>query len=224
MLGNGERRAGDRQPAARAHLLDRRITFRHRLFEIRRRRQQRAEDSAAARLRRPMRDRDHAAAMGDDDDRPVDRLGLPLDRLDLGCAVEIGAAHRRDRPHARQPRSEQRLPVRGDMVPQARHDQYGRRPSSVRLLRRPAAPPAALAVRREAVAGQRFVGVVVELADAIDPARLLAVAISRPNSREIRTSCSICCDASSSCRCGPASRYCLRCRSGHADPWRSPSC
>src|SRR5215475_994529 len=51
---------------------------------------------------------------------------------------------------------------------------------------------ALFAVRREAVLGQRLVGALVELADPANLARFRAVAISRPNSREMRTICSIC--------------------------------
>ena len=66
--------ARHRQPAARAQRIHCRVAGRHRRFEIRRRREERTCDRAAMPLG-PVRHRDHPAAVGDEDHRPVEARG-----------------------------------------------------------------------------------------------------------------------------------------------------
>ena len=119
-----QRPARQRQPAAIAQRVQRRIAGGQWRLEVGRRRQQGAEYRSRA-VRRPMRRHDRAGAVRDDDHGAVDQRELALDRGDARGETQLVDLQRRHGAHARQPGGQQRLPVVGDMVAQARDDEDG---------------------------------------------------------------------------------------------------
>ena len=80
----------------------------------------------AARVVRPVRDHDGAAAVCHHDRWAADRARLLLDCAHTGRAIEIRATHGRNDAHTLEARSEPRLPMLLDVLTQAGNDENRR--------------------------------------------------------------------------------------------------